>query len=357
MACRVSIIIPCYNLTQRACDAEGRTAFDICMDSVLRQTIGLANMEIILVNDASTDDGRTADILQAYEQQYPEHITVIHLEENQRQGGARNIGLKYAGGTYVAFLDADDWVDESLYERAVALADKEQSDMVYFFHQAVKGKLKQPMDDISLPLHTWIVETTEQRKQFLMTQVIDYRCTTKLYRRELLAATAVRFPVHKIYEEPMFTYPLMFYGRKYTVLPELLYNYRINPDSTMNTSHTFERLKNHPEVQLMLLSELADRNLLDTYYNEISYHFLHSYFMETMLFAGNQNICIPAVYFGAMQQTVLQLFPAWENNPYIEKSEEDILYVVLSEGLKLPLNQEAIQGFCQKVKMLCSGKI
>lgn len=350
---KVSVIIPCHNLDAAGIKPE-RTVFDICMDSVLNQSIGLEHLEIILVNDASADHGVTDHILSQYEHKYPQYITVISLGENVRQGGARNVGLSYASGEYVAFLDSDDWVENTLYEQAYDMAKENHLDLVYFFHQAVKGDLKLPLDDLDTPSGVYRISSTEQRKAFIMQQIIDLRCTTKLYRRSFLTETAVQFPEHKIYEEPKFTYPLLYYGTSFGVLAEVLYNYRMNENSTMNTSHTFERLKNHPEVQFMLFAELAERNLLDIYYDEITYHFLHSYFAETLLFAANQNIVLPVEYFRQMQETVLTLIPAWKENPYVKNQPDTVLPKILEQGLQTGFSQETLSDFIKQVKQLWS---
>lgn len=69
---KVSVVVPCYNV----CDW-----LDVCMSHLLRQTIGRGNMEIILVDDASTDDGATWELILQYERNYPDVVIAVHLEE------------------------------------------------------------------------------------------------------------------------------------------------------------------------------------------------------------------------------------------------------------------------------------
>ena len=83
----ISVIVPCYNVEKYV----GR-----CIDSIINQSIGIDNIELILVNDASTD--ATLDVLSGYEQMYPESIMVINCEQNGKQGTARNIGMMYSTG-------------------------------------------------------------------------------------------------------------------------------------------------------------------------------------------------------------------------------------------------------------------
>ena len=101
---KVSVIIPCYNVEEY---------LSACLESLLRQTIGLDNLDAIA-------------------QQYPDSIRVFHLPQNCRQGGARNVGLEHAIGEYVAFLDADDWVDVSAYQKLYELAQQYDTDIIQY---------------------------------------------------------------------------------------------------------------------------------------------------------------------------------------------------------------------------------
>lgn len=75
---KISVVVPCYNTAEY---------LDRCMQSILKQTIGFENIEIILVDDASTDGGATLSLMMEYEKKYPDNIMVIPLEQNLRQGG------------------------------------------------------------------------------------------------------------------------------------------------------------------------------------------------------------------------------------------------------------------------------
>ena len=92
---KVSVIIPCFNATKW---------LPKCFMSLVQQCIGIAQLELIFVDDASTDNGATWQMLQEFERAFPESILILQLEENMRQGGARNIALQYATGEYIAFV-------------------------------------------------------------------------------------------------------------------------------------------------------------------------------------------------------------------------------------------------------------
>lgn len=92
-----SIIVTTYNLEQYVCT---------CLDSLIAQTF--QNYEIIIVDDCSFDT--TIQKIQPYLTLYP-HITLIPLSKNQGPGNARNVGITHAKGTWIAFVDGDDWID------------------------------------------------------------------------------------------------------------------------------------------------------------------------------------------------------------------------------------------------------
>ena len=92
---KLSVIVPVYNMA-----AEGKLQY--CLESLVHQTF--ADMEIIAVDDASTDN--SLEILRQYEKEYPGRVKVITYPVNRRQGGAKNEGLKVASGDWIGFIDS-----------------------------------------------------------------------------------------------------------------------------------------------------------------------------------------------------------------------------------------------------------
>lgn len=97
MKMKLSIIVPVYNMA-----AGGKLEY--CLDSLVKQTI--TDYEIIAVDDCSTDD--SYKILQAYQKKYPDRFRAVHSAVNQKQGGAKNIGMSLAQGEWIGFIDSDD---------------------------------------------------------------------------------------------------------------------------------------------------------------------------------------------------------------------------------------------------------
>lgn len=102
---KVSIIIPAYNAEKYLAQA---------LDSVVNQSIGVENLEVIIVNDASTDG--TREIIDRYCSKHS-NFKAVHLEENTGAAwGPRNIALEKASSDYIMFLDADDTYAEDACE-------------------------------------------------------------------------------------------------------------------------------------------------------------------------------------------------------------------------------------------------
>lgn len=97
-----------------------------CIDSIINQTIGFKeNVQLILVNDGSEDDSE--DILQDYQNKYPENIIVIS-QENSGQASARNNGLDYVQAKYVNFLDSDDYLEENALKEVFEFFEEHQDE-------------------------------------------------------------------------------------------------------------------------------------------------------------------------------------------------------------------------------------
>jgi len=215
----ISIIIPVYKVEEYLAR---------CVDSILAQTY--TNLEIILVDDGSPDN--SGKICDAYAEQ-DDRIVVIH-KPNGGLSDARNAGINRAYGSYLTFLDSDDWIP---------------ADYIAYLY----GLLKESGSAISLCnfLKTTtevLPETNEPEKVTVMTsdeileKYIDLgdafhpqlvMACGKLFKAELF--DTIRFPVGRLHEDEFTTYKLFHYAKK-TVLSSLpLYYYWQREDSIMGS--------------------------------------------------------------------------------------------------------------------------
>ena len=113
---KVSVIVPVYNV-------EGY--LEKCLESLVRQS--LKDIEIIVVNDGATDN--SLKIAKKYEEKYS-NILKVYSKRNGGLSDARNFGLKYAKGKYVAFVDSDDYVKNDMFLKLYNFAVKNDLDVV-----------------------------------------------------------------------------------------------------------------------------------------------------------------------------------------------------------------------------------
>lgn len=179
----ISVIVPVYNSAPYLAQ---------CLNSILAQTY--SNVEIICVNDGSTDE--SLEILHTFAQNEP-RITVLS-QENAGVSAARNAGLDAAKGEYITFVDSDDALEPDMYETLLNLAAEHQADIAHCGYKKIHldGTTKDVQGTKSL-----LVQDSWEAAECLLTgkYFVGSPCN-KLYKRELF--TDVRFdPSLKINED------------------------------------------------------------------------------------------------------------------------------------------------------------
>lgn len=305
---KVSVIIPCHNATQW---------LPQCFLSLAQQSIGIEDIELIFVDDASDDNGKTWTMLEEFERAYPESIIIIRLEENMRQGGARNAALSYASAEYLAFVDADDFVEQDFLEKVYRRATECDADIVQFEYVYYTERLGRVPSGRQIRDESILIATKEQRKAFLVNEKITYGCWNKLYRRSLVEAAGVRYAEYVIYEEPLFVYPLLFYGSRFEIMGEPYYCYRQNNSGTMRHDMKQQKtIKMHAAVQLAVWNFMKQTPFFEDYYEEIKLYFLHTYFYESIYFAAQRGMEFSMDLYRELRDTVRQEVKDYQESPY-----------------------------------------
>lgn len=221
----VSIIVPVYNVEKY---------LQSCIDSILEQTY--PNMEIILVDDGSTDQcGSICEENSTLD----ERIQVIH-KENGGLSSARNAGLDIAKGKYVAFVDADDTIHREFIEILLALCEKYECDIAQCdFLTVAEDSLKMPLN----PCQSLIFYTGAQALSALCIGKDDVKYSVawnKIYRRELFQK--IRYPKGRIHEDEFTTYKVLWKARKIVVTNQYLYYYLQRTGSIIRSRYSLKRL-------------------------------------------------------------------------------------------------------------------
>jgi len=305
---KITVIIPCYNAIQW---------LPRCFVSLAQQTFGMEDMELIFVDDASTDHGQTWEMLQQFERAYPESVLIIQLQKNMRQGGARNVALQYASGEYIAFVDADDFVTEDFLEKVYEQASEEDADIVQFDFFYYTDKIGKIASDRRHKYEVCLIQTVEERKKLLVEEKITYGCWNKLYRRKLVEKARVKFAEHVMYEEPLFVYPLLFYANKFVIMEDSYYFYRQNEIGTMRKDlNVADTLQMHAAVQMMVWKFMKQTEMFQLYYEEIKMYFLHTYFYETLYFAKLREFQISMDFYCMLKENVQKEVPDYTESKY-----------------------------------------
>lgn len=305
---QMSIIIPCYNASEY---------LPRCMEYLLNQTIGMEHLEIIFVDDASTDNGATLETLYAYEKEYPESIIVIVSAENRKAGGARNLGLQYATGEYIAFWDADDWYSVDALEKVYTIAKEYDCDAVEYNNQNM-FTLKDPLDPIRRvddEDKIWIIETDEDRKKYLLEEELGIGCWGRIYRTTMLQENNIRYVEGVTFDEPSFTYMTRFYVKKHYYLKEILHYTYVHDGSIVHSSYEPKKYDNMV-TYTALLADMESRGFLKRYRQEAEYIFWYGYFFSSLCFAANAKTFYTKSIFMEMQENVKKIVPDIKSNPH-----------------------------------------
>lgn len=314
LSMKISVIIPCYNVSQY---------IDRCLNSVASQTIGTEQLEIILVDDGSADD--TYLHLSAFEQKYPDNTILIKLDENSGLSAARNIGMEYSSGEYIAFVDSDDVIAESMLEKMVEVITREHADMV---ECSFKGFSKESECKVtgSGKIRRFDLNDDNVRREYIVDIAVKTAVWGRLYNAELLKRTGLSFIEGYYYEDVFYSGLGMFLMDSVCNIDETLYFYFVNDTGIINSSDN-SKLKQETIVIRLMLEDLNRRNLLDDifdrFYPELEYYCLRKSYMDPviLLFANSRDGNEEDVEY--FLNCILELFPNSGHNRYAVERKND----------------------------------
>ena len=220
----VSVIVPVYNAV---------STLERCINSILLQSY--RNLEIIMVDDASTDSSR--ELMLKLEQKDTERIVVVCNDVNHGAGGARNIALEYARGDYLAFVDSDDYIHSSFVELLVTEMERGGHDFVDC------GYYDEREDKAILHTDRNMRGVLSDETKCEMIAVGGYLCT-KLFKRELFYDHNVRFREKCILEDSEILVQMIAFAKSVGAVEETMYWYTASPSSTSNGQAAASYVKN-----------------------------------------------------------------------------------------------------------------
>jgi glycosyl transferase, family 2/glycosyl transferase family 8 len=231
----ISVIVPVYNVAPY---------LELALDSIRYQSY--QNLEIILINDGSTDDSESIckDIASQ-----DERFRYIY-QENAGASVARNRGLDLASGEYIIFVDSDDWLDTSAIEILYRNLKKYDADIAagnYNMYNDSKQEFSFKVFDSDY--REQVYADKEIMCQFAKQEMKDmaWACTMmKLYKMDLFAG--LRFPLGKNVEDNFIIYKVFLKAKRVVHVEKAIYWYRVGREGTLNNVWTEKRVMNEMEA-------------------------------------------------------------------------------------------------------------
>ncbi|EFM35795.1 glycosyltransferase, group 2 family protein [Streptococcus oralis SK255] len=313
----ISVIVPVYNVAQY---------LEKSIASIQKQTY--QNLEIILVDDGSTDEsGRLCDSIAEQD----DRMLVLH-KNNEGLSQARNDGMKQAHGDYLIFIDSDDYIHpemiQSLYEQLIQEDADVSSCGVMNVYANDESPQSAKQDDY------FVCDSQKFLREYLIGEKIPGTICNKLIKREI--TTALSFPKGLIYEDAYYHFDLIKLARKYVVNTKPYYYYFHRGDSITTKPYAEKDLayidiyqkfynevvKNYPDLKEVAFFRLAyahffilDKMLLRENYREIKgypaiYHFLkkHAFsIFKNPIFRMGRRISALALFLNIRLYRILLL--------------------------------------------------
>lgn len=242
---KVSVIVPIYNVEKY---------LEKCINSLLSQT--LEDIQIILVNDGSKDN--SGNIAKEYEKNNKDRVIYVE-KENGGLSDARNYGLKYATGDFIAFLDSDDYIEKNAYEEMYNKAIEENADYVecdfiWEFPNKIRVDKQYPYKN--------------KKEMLSFVRVVAWN---KLIKRQLIIDNNLEFPKGLRYEDVEFTYKLIPFINKFAYVDKPFIHYVQREGSIANVQN--ERTAEIFTVLDNVIEFYKKNNIYEEYRNELEYNY------------------------------------------------------------------------------------
>jgi len=239
---KISVIIPIYN---------GEKFLQRSLESILSQT--LKEIEIIIINDGSTDD--SLSIIK----NYMKNFTNIKLINQKNLGASlsRQNGIKIAKGEYIAFVDSDDFIEKEMYKEMYSHAKKTNADIVSCQFRKINSQNRTIFETANQYIEN--VENIFSNKSFSV-------LWNKIYKKELLNKENLMINKNIYYEDIGIVYKLYFLANKIETLPNVFYNWQ-EREGSITESFSKKHIKSMFFVLSSIKEFLKEKKVFSKYKN------------------------------------------------------------------------------------------
>lgn len=266
----ISLIIPVFN--------SEKYLFD-CLGSVFKQMN--KDVELIIINDGSNDSSDS--LINCFEKKLPYQLRDNFISIRQKNKGVsycRNLGISLSKGRYIAFLDADDTLEENFFEKIISQININHPDIIQFnFNFWSNKKVKSGID-----LKSGLKETSFE----LFLEVFNWNSWypwSRVYKKELFSNH--QFPIGYTFEDPAVIPFLFLKSKTIFILDEYLYNYRDNPSSITRGVNKEKIYKNMISLDCLLSTYLAQNHIL---FKVCFIHFFRIYLDYCFKYGGVKSL-------------------------------------------------------------------
>lgn len=319
MSDKISVIVPCYNREKYIKE---------CVESLINQDYPLSDTELIFVDDASSDG--TMEILKFYEETYPDSILIITNDVNSGYAGRmRNIGLQYATGLYVTFVDSDDRVSRDYLSVLYKKIRETGADVVAGSSVMVNDEGKE-LSKINKINRVYDVSDTGDFQALLAAEEKNGAVWGKLYSAEFIRSNAIRCEetIH-ISEDYYFSMQCFFKANKYCTFDKEIYYYRRNEDGLFFDKRSIEYLPDIFVVQVKLHDLYLSRK-------EEIWTLVEWFYYESVLIARRKayNAGLTEYYerlLPKIKKLISSYVPGMKKNRFVLQQQNDESAVIYEE--------------------------
>lgn len=234
---KLSIVIPVYNVEQ---------FLKRCVESVLRQNLDASEYEVLLINDGSTD--KSGAIAEGFAEKFSQ--IRYFSQKNEGLGAARNMGIKNASGTYLLFLDSDDWLEGQVLKNLLSKAISEDMDLLIYDSQRIFVSGERKKIEVS-----YQPEKIYSGEELITETRVDILPCANFYKKEILERNSIQFEEGVFYEDPDFYLKFILNSKRIQYVPTMVYDYFFNENSiTINSEkkHTDKKIQDYAFAALRI---------------------------------------------------------------------------------------------------------
>lgn len=320
---KISVIIPCYNVQKYIMR---------CFDSIYSQTYGFENLEVILIDDLSTDN--TWSILESLQRKYPENVISLKIQKKGKCGGARNLGMDICTGKYITFVDADDYVHPDMLRVLYDRMTEDDYDVAQCGVSCFKADKPNVLEVNDLEIQRLDLDNVDNRKNLIigLTGFTSVTAWAKLYSTKFIREHNLRFIEDVYYEDTHFSMLCVLLAKKYCKVQSTLYYYFENTEGIIRSEISNAKIRDAKIIMDHIRRAIQSRkaelgNVIEQCYCEIQTFLLwHQYIepysrIETFM-NRELDIC---------KEEFLKSEPDIFNNPYVKAFSDNVILKRMSK--------------------------